>query len=359
MGISQLENIVNQFELKGKLFSCQPYGNGHINDTYLVELINAENKKSYILQRINKKVFKEPLQVIHNIEKVLDHLKLKRMGVLKTYKSSGLPFVIDSEKNYWRLYNFIPQSKSFEIVTNKTQAFEAAKCFAEFQKAIIDLCTDNFYDTIPNFHNLEIRLAQFKSSVHEDVARRIINIKPEIAFIRNHQSVSDDVMNLVQNNLIPIRLTHNDTKLNNVLFDNDSGESICVIDLDTLMPGSILYDFGDMVRTFTSPVAEDELMTEKSQVRIEIFEEICRGYLSQLKNELTENEKNNLLLGAKYMMLIIAVRFITDYLKGDIYFKTQFPDHNLVRARNQFALILSLEEQEDELNLIIQKYINN
>lgn len=356
MVLDQLKNIINKFELDGHFLSSKPFGNGHINDTYLVEIENNGNTLAYILQRINSDVFKNPEHVAHNIEKALNHLKEKGVELLKTYSSEGSPFVIDSDNNYWRLYNFIPNSKSVDVIEFSSQAFEAAKSYAEFQQFLLDVNPHDFYETIVDFHNLDFRISQFEKAVKEDVSDRLKNITSEIAFVKERFSTSTKVKELLAKKKLPLRITHNDTKLNNVLLDVNTGKGLCVIDLDTLMPGSVLFDFGDMVRTFTSPVAEDEKDAKKVEVRIEIFEEICRGYLSVLSNKLTQSEKENLLLGAKYMILMIGLRFLTDYIQGDTYYKTHYSDHNLVRARNQFALLINLEDKEKKLCSIIQKY---
>lgn len=356
MGLNRLKNIVIQFELSGEYMSSKPFGNGHINDTYLVEFDEKGVPTNYILQRINDNVFKQPEHVAHNIEKTLDHLKEKGVDVLRTYSSNGKPYVIDAENSYWRLYNFISNSKSVEVVEQNSQAFEAAKSYAQFQALLLDVEPDDFFEIIPDFHNLGFRYEQFDQALSGNVADRAQFVKTEIEFVQARAFISTKVKELVNQKVLPLRITHNDTKLNNVLLDDKSGQGVCVIDLDTVMPGSVLYDFGDMVRTFTSPVAEDEKQTEKAFVRVDVFEEICHGYLSVLANELTESEKNNLVLGAKYMILMIGLRFLTDYLQGDTYYKTKYSDHNLVRARNQFALLRNLESKEEELNLIVKKY---
>ncbi len=356
MDIDRLEHIVNQFELSGEFVSSKPFGNGHINDTYLIEFDENGITSNYILQRINDFVFKQPEHVAYNIEKVLTHLKEKGIDVLRTYSSNEKSYVIDAENSYWRLYNFISHSKSVEVLEHQSQAFEAAKSYAQFQRNLLDLNPLDFYETIPDFHNLEYRFRQFEKALKEDVLGRAERVKSEIDFVIARASISTQVKELFNAQKIPHRITHNDTKLNNVLLDDKSGKGVCVIDLDTVMPGSVLFDFGDMIRTFTSPVAEDEKDTQKVVLRVEIFEEICRGYLSVLANDLTRSEKDNLVLGAKYMILMIGLRFLTDYLQGDTYYKTKYADHNLVRANNQFALLSDLEIKEEELNRILKKH---
>lgn len=356
MDIESIKYILSQFDLKGQFFTFKVFGNGHINDTYLIEYRDSGHELAYVLQRINSEVFKRPEHVFHNIESVLNHLKKKGVEVLKTFSSKGKPFVIDAENNYWRLYNFIPNSRSVDIIEHKSQAYEAAKSYAEFQSLLLDANPTVFFEIIPDFHNLDFRFKQFDQALEKDVSNRAEGVKSEIEFVRARAFVSTKVKALLKEGKLPLRITHNDTKLNNVLLDEKNGKGICVIDLDTVMPGSVLYDFGDMVRTFTSPLAEDDKELANVIVRTEIFEEICRGYLSVLAKELTSFEKENLLLGSKYMILMIGLRFLTDYLQGDTYYKTKYSDHNLVRARNQFALLKDLESKEEELDLIVKTY---
>ncbi len=355
MDLDQLKNIVNQFQLSGEYLSSKPFGNGHINDTYLVEFDENGSSTKYILQRINHHVFKQPEHVVHNIEKVLNHLREKGIDVLRTYPSDGKPYVIDAENNYWRLYNFISNAKSIEVVEQNSQAYEAAKSYAEFQALLLDVDPNDFFEIITDFHNLDFRFEQFDQALSGNVADRAQFVKTEIEFVKARAFISTKVKGLFNQGELPLRITHNDTKLNNVLLDDKTGQGVCVIDLDTVMPGSVLFDFGDMIRTFTSPVAEDEKDTQKVMLRMEIFEEICRGYLSVLANKLAKPEKENLVLGAKYMILMIGLRFLTDYLQGDTYYKTKYSDHNLVRARNQFFLLKDLENKEEELKLFVKK----
>lgn len=356
MGMIQLEHIIKQFELSGDFLSSEPFGNGHINDTYLIEFSDGGNLRKYVLQRINKNVFKQPEYVVHNIEKVLSHFKKQGIETLRTFSSNGNQYVIDSNKDYWRLYNFVSNSKSVDVIESKSQAFEAANAYASFLKNLSLLDTSSFYETIPQFHDLGFRYNQFEDAYAIAIEDRVKNAKNDIEYVQKQKCILNQMNLILAEKEIPLRITHNDTKLNNVLLDNESGKAVCVIDLDTVMPAYAFNDYGDMVRTFTSPVPEDEVDQTKVYVREEIFESLTSAYISGLKDVLTKAEIDSLLLGAKYMVLIIGLRFLTDYLAGDTYFKVQYDTHNLVRARNQFALLRSLEEQEDKLQAIIQKY---
>jgi len=353
--MNQPESVINQFGLSGNFLSCEPFGNGHINDTYLVEFIETETKISYVLQKINSNVFKQPEYVVHNIEKVLNHLRQYGVDVLKTFSSNGNPYVIDSDNDYWRLYNFVSNSKSVDVIENTLQASEAANAYALFLKNLSTLNPSSFYETIHQFHDLEFRYSQFEEALVLAGDERMKNALNDIEYVRKQRCILDQMNLILAEKDIPLRIAHNDTKLNNVLLDKESGKAICVIDLDTVMLAYAFNDYGDMVRTFTSPVPEDESDQSKVYVREDIFESLTSAYILGLKDVLTKAEIDSLLLGAKYMVLIIGLRFLTDYLDGDIYFKVQYDTHNLVRARNQFALLRSIEEQEDKLQAIIQK----
>ncbi len=255
------------------------------------------------------------------------------------------------------MYNRAANAVSFEVIEKPEHAYEAAKAFGKMQRLCLDLNPKDFYETIPGFHNLDIRYEKFDRVLSCGDKERLFNAEEEIEFVLGQQKIAETITSLTKSGDLPIRITHNDTKLNNVLLDQKTGKGICVIDLDTLMPGIVLYDFGDMVRTFTSPVAEDEKDVTKVVLREEILEALAKGYLSELSAFLTKPEKQYLLMGAKYMILIIGLRFLTDYLQNDVYFKTKYADHNLVRARNQFALLRNLVDNEARLNSIISKHI--
>jgi len=355
MGNKKVIEIASLFLLKKNIKSAKSYGGGHINDTFLIEI--AESDEKFILQKINKNVFKTPEHVVHNIELYLNHLHQKNELQLKTFKiSDEKPYVIDENWDFWRMYNYIENSVSYSVIKKKEHAFQAAKAFGKMQRLCLDLNTNDFFDTIPDFHNLDKRYLKFDRVLELSKKERRKNAEKEISFVQDQRKISDLITVLTISGELPIRITHNDTKLNNVLLNAITSEGICVIDLDTLMPGLVLYDFGDMVRTFTSPVPEDEKDSSKVTLRKEVFSALSRGYLSELSNVLTKTEKEQLINGAKYMILIIGLRFLTDYLENDVYFKTAYDDHNLVRARNQFALLADLLKNEKELKSIIESY---
>lgn len=357
MDVKQIENIVSQFDNIGVIHSIKPYGNGHINDTYFI--VSEENniQSKYILQRINDQVFKKPLELIHNVELVLSHFKQLGSPKLFTLRSQENPFVKDSEAKYWRLYNFIPDTLSLEVVEKNEQAYEAANAYGDFVSSLAFLNPLDFYEVIPQFHDLNFRYTQFEENLKLANQDLLTKAQSEIDFAQNKKCISEQMGELIEGKDIPLRITHNDTKLNNVLLDENTYKAISVIDLDTVMPGYVFNDFGDMVRTFTSPVAEDDPNIDKVCVRQDVFESLASGYIEALKSTLTKDEVDSLVLGSKYMVLIIGLRFLTDYLGGSSYFKIHYPEHNLVRAKNQFALLRSIEENELSLIQIIKKYI--
>lgn len=350
-----IKEIASKFLTQSSIKSAQSFGGGHINDTFLVELDESDEK--FVLQKINKNVFQNPMHVIQNIELYLNHLHQKGEKQLQICKTKAdQPFFIDEAGDYWRMFNAVENSISFDVIEKEDQAYQAAKAFGKMQRLCNDLDPNKFQETIPDFHNLNKRYLTFDKVISNASKERLFNAEKEIAFANEQKKISNLVIELMASGELPIRITHNDTKLNNVLLDKDSGTGICVIDLDTLMPGLVLYDFGDMVRTFTSPVPEDEKDSSKVILRNEIFAALSKGYLSELSEVLTDVEKEQLITGAKYMILIIGLRFLTDYLENDVYFKTTYKDHNLVRARNQFALLKDLLNKEEELKDIITTY---
>lgn len=348
--------IASVFLPNKNIKSAKSYGGGHINDTFLIGI--AESDQKFILQKINKNVFKSPEHVVHNVELYLTHLHQKKEYQLKTFKTTkDEPFAIDENGDYWRMYNYIENSVSYSVIEKEEHAFQAAKAFGKMQRLCLDLNVKDFFDPIPDFHNLSKRYLKFDKVLELSNEERRENARNEILFVKHQRKISDLINALTKEGKLPLRITHNDTKLNNVLLDASSGKGICVIDLDTLMPGLVLYDFGDMVRTFTSPVPEDEKDSTKVVLRKEIFAALSKGYLSELSTVLTTTEKEQLINGAKYMILIIGLRFLTDYLENDVYFKTAYNEHNLVRARNQFALLADLLKNEEDLKFIISKYL--
>jgi Ser/Thr protein kinase RdoA (MazF antagonist) len=349
----------NQFEIRGQVQSVEPYGSGHINDTYRVSSIQNYEETRFILQRINHNIFKNPAALMQNIARVTTHVSAQiathpdaaRRALTLIPTRQGAACLHDEQGNWWRMYPFIERSRSYDAVETPAQAYQAAYAFGEFQRQLATLPSPRLHDTIPDFHHTPRRFANFAAALTADTHNRAAEAAPEIAFALAHQSITGV---LLEANL-PERVTHNDTKFNNVLLDDQSGDGLCVIDLDTVMPGLVLYDFGDMVRTAASPAMEDERDLSRVTMRMPFFEALVRGYLAAAGTFLTPPEKQFLAFSGKLITFEIGLRFLTDYLAGDTYFKVHRPGHNLDRCRTQFKLVQSIEEQEERM----QSFVNS
>ena len=351
-------SIARRFQICGEFLSAEPYGSGHINDTYCVAFDQAGTKTRYILQRINHNIFKRPDLLMENIQRVTAHLAVKVAGqpdvsrrVLTLIPTrEGICYHQDAQGNYWRAYLFIEKARSYDAVENPRQAFEAAKAYGHFQKLLADLPAPRLHDTIPDFHHTPKRFAALTKAIEGDLFNRAAEAKKEIDFALQHAPMTDALIRAG----LPERVTHNDTKFNNVMLDDETGEGICVVDLDTLMPGLALYDFGDMVRTTTSPTKEDERDLTRIEMQFPMFEALARGYLTEAGGFLTSAEKKMLALSGKLITFEIGIRFLTDFLGGDTYFKVHRNGHNLDRCRTQFKLVESIERQEDRMNELVE-----
>ena len=353
-----LRAVAAQFQFRSDAVAFVPYGNGHINDTYLVTCNGAGAPARYILQRINAQVFRSPAAVMQNIERVTAHLATQFAGEPDADRRSltliptrdGRNWYENAHGETWRAYRFIENAHSHETATSAEQAYQAAHAFGRFQQQLADLPSPRLRETIPDFHHTPRRFAALERAIAADVKGRAKLAQAEINFALAHESITGV---LLQADL-PERITHNDTKFNNVLLDDATGESLCVVDLDTVMPGLALYDFGDMVRTTTSPAVEDEQDLSKVTMQFPLFEALVRGYLSAAGEFLTETEKKLLAFSGKLITFEIGIRFLTDYLAGDTYFKIHREGHNLDRCRTQFKLVESIESQEEKMNRLVE-----
>jgi Phosphotransferase enzyme family len=353
-----LAAVVGKFRIDGEFLGASPYGSGHINDSYCISFRRESAPVRYILQRINSCIFKDPIALMENIQRVTAHLGAKvsgerdadRVSLTLIATRDGEACYSDTDGNYWRVYRFIEDAHSYDAVESADQAFQAAKAFGQFQKLLVDLPTPRLHDAIADFHDTPKRFAALERAIASDVAGRAILVKPEIEFAFARKSIAS----LLLAADLPERIIHNDTKFNNVLLDDVTGEGICVVDLDTVMPGLALYDFGDMVRTTTSEAKEDERDLSKVAVQFPLFEALARGYLASAGNFLTEAEKRHLVLSGKLMTFEQGVRFLTDYLVGDAYYKVSRNEHNLDRCRTQFKLLESIEEQEERMERLVE-----
>jgi hypothetical protein len=353
-----LATIAAEFQIDGRFLSSIPYGSGHINDTWCVVFLQQEVERRFIFQRINRRVFTNPAALMENIHRVTSHIgsrvasepdAVRRVLTLIATRNDML-WHVDSDGNYWRSYRFIENARTYDSVTSTNQAFQAAKAFGEFQKMLADVPAPRLHDTIPDFHHTPKRFKAFEQALTKDIVGRAVLAQPEIEFALARQSITSVLLDAG----MPERVTHNDTKLNNVMLDDSTGEGICVIDLDTVMPGLALYDFGDMVRTTTSPTAEDERDLSKVIMQFPMFEALARGYLSSAAEFLAKAEKQHLAFSGKLITFEMGIRFLTDYLAGDTYYKVHREGHNLDRCRTQFRLIESIEQQEENMNRLVE-----
>jgi len=358
-GAKMIAEAVSAFAVQGIFVDAEAYGSGHINDTFLVSCQEGASRKRYILQRINTRIFRDVSGLMTNVARVTEHAadrlavagasdpKRRTLTVIRTH--SGGYFHKDTQGNCWRCYLFIEGARTYDIVASAAQAYQAARAFGEFQKLAASLPGERLAESIPRFHDTRARFERLREAAEANPAGRFRTAGAEWDFIRSREREVDTLLALHAKGEIPERITHNDTKLNNVMIDDATGEGICVIDLDTVMPGLALYDFGDMVRTATSPTAEDETDLSRVSMRMPMFEALARGYWSGAGSFLNDAEKSHLSLAAKLITLEIGIRFLTDHLEGDVYFKIHRPGHNLDRCRTQLALVRSIEAQEEAM----------
>jgi len=358
----RFHDVVKRFRAWGDFVGAVPYGSGHINDTYKVTFNMAGTQVHYLLQRINHNIFKDPRAVMDNIVRVTNHVRARltaenvadvtRHSLCVVFTRDAQPCYQDADGNWWRMYLFVEGAQTYDTIQNERQAFEAARAYARFQNLLADLPAPRLHETIPHFHNTPVRLKALQAAVTADVCNRAVDVRPEIAFVEKRASMCGHLLDRHAKGEIPERITHNDTKLNNVMLDDATGAGVCVIDLDTVMPGLALYDFGDMVRSATAAAPEDERDLSKVRMRIEMFEPIARGYLSEARF-LNPAEREELVFSGRLITLMIGMRFLTDYLQGDVYFKTKRPGHNLDRCRGQFRMVESMEQQADSMERLV------
>ena len=338
---------------------CRPYGNGHINDTFLVVA-----DKRYIMQRMNTKIFTKPVELMANILGVTEHIRKKAeaMGRADVERASlvvvptvdGKKFFVDSEGSYWRVYEFTEHTVTQEVVASVEDFYNCAVAFGNFQQMLADFPAEKLHETIPNFHNTPDRYRIFRETFARDPMHRAAKVMPEIEFVLQREKEMAILQNALVSGELPLRVTHNDTKLNNVLLDAKTRKALCVIDLDTVMPGSSLYDYGDAIRFGAATAAEDEQDLSKMELDLHMFRIFTRGYIQACPG-LTEKELEYMPLGAKTLTMECGIRFLTDYLDGDNYFSIHRDGHNLDRARTQFKLVADMEEKWDEMQKIVKE----
>lgn len=349
-----LNTILKEYGLNPEQFIIKAYGTGLINHTWRL----TNSKEDYILQRINSKVFVQPCDIAFNIDTIAQYLNQRHPEYLFTVPVTSLNntgLVYDKEEGYFRLYHFIRGSHTIDVVLNPQQAYEAARQFGMFTKLLACLPPATLRITIPDFHNLSLRYGQFEEALKSGNKSRIIESKSAILFIQQNKHIPDAYDKIKVDPNFKLRVTHHDTKISNVLF-NENDEGLCVIDLDTVMPGFFISDVGDMMRTYLSPASEEEKEPDKITVREDFFQAILEGYLSEMKNELSREEIAHFVYAGKFMIYMQAIRFLTDYINDDVYYGARYTDHNLVRALNQITLLKRLTEKEQCFDEIVAAY---
>lgn len=356
----QFRQIFESFQTRESFRQVVVCANGHINTSYHI-LVSDHQHPGYFLQHINTNIFKDVDSLMNNISLVLDHLKSKaKVSAIQCFlelipTTDGKNYYIDSDNQCWRLFNYIEEGQSHNCA-DAHLAFESGLIFGRFLSDLSDFDTSGLNETIPGFHDLELRMEQFRSAIDQNNEDRIAGAAAEINFVKAHAEEMLKLTQMINAGKLPLHVTHNDTKLNNVLFNSDR-KAICVVDLDTVMPGSILFDFGDAIRTGANTALEDEPDLSKVDLNIEAYSSFTKGFLKSIVSVLTDNEIALLPFSARFMTFIIGLRFLTDYLNGDIYFRTKYPGHNLVRTKVQFEFFRKLEQNKDLMETIVQQNI--
>ena len=366
----RIARIGDQFAVSGDFLYGEELRNGHINTTYRACYRSEDGHEDrYILQRINEYVFKDPAQVMRNVEKVTRHITWKLLRrrrdaagqTLNLFPARGGRnyIILPEEGGMWRCYNNIEGTHTYDVVENTRQAYQAGFAFGSFQDLICDMNPEDIRESIPDFHNTPKRYADLLKSVEADVMGRAANCQAELELLKSWENRYSRIVDMMATGEIPTRITHNDTKINNVMLDEETDDAVCVIDLDTVMPGSVLYDFGDMVRTATCMAREDEEDLSKVKMEMPFFESLAEGYLDAAHGFLTQKEVEFMPFAGWLITAEIGIRFLTDYLDGDLYFRTSKPEHNLIRARNQFKLAQSIDAQTISMGKYVRRLMKS
>lgn len=362
-----LQEAIAAFAFPGSLEECIPYGSGHINDTYRLTFSGcaAEQNRRYILQKMNKEIFTKPVELMENISGVTSWLKqkiqenggdVKRETLNIVCANGGQAYYVDSCGNYWRCYLFIEDAACFDQVESPEDFYQSAVAFGNFQRLLADYPAETLHETIEKFHDTADRFRKFEAALGADAFDRAGSVMEEIKFVLDREKLAHVLVDQQESGALPLRVTHNDTKLNNIMIDNETGRAICVIDLDTVMPGLSVNDFGDSIRFGASTAAEDEQDLSKVWCDLELFEVYTRGFIEGCGGALTDRELDMLPMGAILMTFECGMRFLTDYLEGDHYFKIHRENHNLDRCRTQFKLVKDMEEKLPRMQEIVEKY---
>jgi Ser/Thr protein kinase RdoA (MazF antagonist) len=361
-----LSTIVRHFQFEGDFIDAEPIPSGHINDSYAARFRRIDGRVSrYLLQRINHHVFQAPEEVMENIEGITTHLrrKITAAGGDPERETLNLIPTLDGNRlyrsrngDYWRAAIFIEGAKTYDRVKDLEHAYNVAHAFGRFQRLVSDFPVERLHHTIPDFHHTPKRFSAFVEAVQRDARNRAHSVQDEIEFVERRANETSTLVDLLKRGQIPQRVTHNDTKFNNVMIDDETGQGICVIDLDTVMPGLSLYDFGDAVRSGANPAVEDERDLAQVTIDLGIFEHFAAGYLDATRDSLTPLEIDYLPFSARLMTLECGMRFLTDHLNGDLYFRIQRENHNLDRCRTQFKMVQDMEARSEEMIRIVEQY---
>jgi len=361
----ELRAVTAKFQIEGEFVEAEPWGNGHINETYESVFQTAEGRRRFIHQRINESIFKDVAGLMDNIERVTRHLGAKIAAAGRDPERNALSLIPtlegkswcrDDEGGPWRTYVFIEDAKSYDTVEDLRHIENASRAFGEFQEQMADIPGPRLVETITNFHHTRKRFENFQGSLARDRAGRAAGVKQEIDFVRSREGDCSKLVDLLAAGELPERVTHNDTKLNNVMLEPNTGDAVCVIDLDTCMPGLTAYDFGDSVRIGASTAAEDEQDLSKVSMGLDMFERIARGYLGSARQFLTPKEVEVLAFSARLLTLECGMRFLADHLDGDTYFRIHREGHNLDRARTQFKMVADMEGMTEQMEAIVRRY---
>lgn len=360
-----IEAIIKNFDFWGTFIDCRPYGNGHINDTYLLTFEREDGERRFILQRMNTNVFRNPKELMENIENVTAWIgrkirenggDIKRETLNVIPDKIGNPYMVDEDGNCWRAFFYIEDTSCYDEVKDEKDFYESAVAFGNFQRLLADYPAETLHETIPDFHDTAKRFGTFRNVLNADVCQRAASVEKEIQFVLDREAYMHKLVDMLAQGILPLRVTHNDTKLNNVMIDNKTGRGICVIDLDTVMPGLSVYDFGDSIRFGASTAAEDEKNLDKVECDLHLFEVYTKGFVEGCSGALTDAEMDSLVDGAIMMTLECGMRFLTDYLDGDHYFKVHYEGQNLDRCRTQFKLVWDMEQKRDQMQEIVNQY---
>lgn len=365
MSYPAIEAILPHFAFRGTFRFAQELHSGNVNTTYHLIYDDQGMQRDYVLQRINSYVFKNPHEVMNNIALVTAHLRSNLIKnhqdperrVLELIPAVDGSWMYEDNGSFWRAYVFITDATAYDLVTSAELFGEIGRSFGNFQKHLYDFPAEQLFASIPDFHNTRKRFFTFVRSVEQNAAGRVAQAEAEIDFMFDHRKMMSSIVKLIDEGKMPLRVTHNDTKSNNIMVDNQTGKGICVIDLDTVMPGSVLYDYGDAIRFGASTAAEDEPDTSKIALDLEKTYAFTKGFIEETNGFLTNGELHLLPLGVKVITCELAMRFLTDYLDGDLYFKTNSPEHNLIRARAQIALLKDIERKEEALQKMVDDLI--